>query len=882
MNILKLLLKFSCIAAAVMPAACNTFDESDPSSDYGYLQFKLFKAADAPESKATSGELEYLSDAYKLQVSLQREGYPSFDQTVLVNQVEGDNAEFGIRTEVLSLLPGKYNLTGYVVFDRTDKILYTGEPSSSSAVSVEPEKLSLCSVEVNVVERGKVAFSLVKDFVNSAEGTVMTKASGDVSYFSSIRKMNIELKEKTLYTPQSFSNVEGEYRLDHSEMMGGNASIVSDSLLSIPAGDWYVTRLEMMDDKGMALKTVSYDIPDAPLFTVKDNEITYFDIPVTIDTEAEYIKDYRALKVLWDALDGENWAWAPGTGTHQDNTNWNFDKDIDLWGDQPGVMLHPNGRVASLNIGSFNPSGDIPAEVFEQLTELTSLYIGSHNDVVQSGDLPEFRSMSFKSEKPVYNKDFNPWKYELEGSRAAFRMERNKAEMKALHRTSEKAVSKLIRFEQQRKGLAEEEPAPYAIVPYGYITNRVTSIPASIGNLKKLELLYIANTYISSIPEEIRNCQSLTDVEIYNCPRMDKFPVQLAELPNLTLLNVSQNYQWSHDELYNGLDEIFSKGIASKTMQILYCSYNNLTTIPQSISTAKLLGLLDFAKNELVTVPAFGHDFSPVQVMFEHNHITSLPDDLFNTDNLESMNVSDNDLTVFPNIFNAESEYEIGDVDLSFNKIESFPADFKGIRCVGELNLSGNRLTGGFPEAFINSGSYLVNINLAWNRLTEIGAKGLHAIDAKRHLKHLQAIDYEGNRISEMPGLDELEVGVDLPFLTGLSLSQNKFSTFPEMWFNGWGLNTLFFNHQIDDNGNKCFSKWPDGIEEKPALRVLQVAGNDIRTVRSFPIYLNYLDIMDNPNIVIEIPSDIRARIQNGSFKLVCDPDEQEGITGLE
>ena len=56
----------------------------------------------------------------------------------------------------------------------------------------------------------------------------------------------------------------------------------------------------------------------------------------------------------------------------------------------------------------------------------------------------------------------------------------------------------------------------------GDLTNGITSIPEEIGNLKKLEVLYIANGHISTLPESMSEMESLTDLEIYNCPKMTK------------------------------------------------------------------------------------------------------------------------------------------------------------------------------------------------------------------------------------------------------------------------------------------------------------------------------------------------------------------------
>ena len=103
-------------------------------------------------------------------------------------------------------------------------------------------------------------------------------------------------------------------------------------------------------------------------FVVKDNEVTKdAEVPVRLDETAEYIKDYIALKAIWTKMDGPNWKYYGESSPM--GANWNFNKDIDLWGNQPGVQLLDNGRVALLSLAGFGAKGVVPDEI-GQLTEL--------------------------------------------------------------------------------------------------------------------------------------------------------------------------------------------------------------------------------------------------------------------------------------------------------------------------------------------------------------------------------------------------------------------------------------------------------------------------------------------------------------------------------
>lgn len=80
------------------------------------------------------------------------------------------------------------------------------------------------------------------------------------------------------------------------------------------------------------------------------------------------------------------------------------------------------------------------------------------------------------------------------------------------------------------------------------------------------------------------NLKSLTDLEIYNCPKMTRFPVEIAQMPELVSVNISNNAQWSAEELYKGLDAI-ANGPSKEKLQILYATNNKLRESPSRSAT---------------------------------------------------------------------------------------------------------------------------------------------------------------------------------------------------------------------------------------------------------------------------------------------------------
>ena len=95
------------------------------------------------------------------------------------------------------------------------------------------------------------------------------------------------------------------------------------------------------------------------MFSIEDNKQTDDAIvPIQLSPTAAYIKDYIALKAIWEALDGKN--WSHNGETNPAGTTWNFNKEIDMWGNQPGVSLDNKGRVISLSLEGFGAKGRVP------------------------------------------------------------------------------------------------------------------------------------------------------------------------------------------------------------------------------------------------------------------------------------------------------------------------------------------------------------------------------------------------------------------------------------------------------------------------------------------------------------------------------------------
>lgn len=903
------LLKFGWLLAtlATMLLSGCTKDEGIDNRDhgYGYAQFRLYKNG----TTRASDKLEYLRDAKKIQVFFRHENR-NFNQTLLLSYSNDEASEFGLRSESIKLSSGEYQVIGYTIFDNMENEIMNVIPSEQILVRISDGNMSMQDLGVDAVLRGKIYFRLTKQLPVIDSRVAIDR---DEYTFKEIKYADIELVDAAnSKNVLQFTKMKCIFKMD---VTNGTSSVLCDTLY-VNAGTY---RLKSFWLRDAGEKTIDYAETFSPEVLYSINDVTAeplqeVAVPVKINSTARYIKDYIALREIWRQTGGtkdpDRKAWYYIGENSPVGANWDFDKDVDLWGNQPGVTLHNNGRVAVVNIGGFDPHGEIPSAIGE-LTELTQLFLGTHNDAISDDAGAEFDKNGIQiginlskryTGKYANNSgtEYDPWTYVMRGeSTSTNRMERAAREMQARNAyQSESALFSSMRKMGQLPSDGMEGITTYADVDYGYITNHITGIHPDISKCTKLEALYVANSYVETLPESMSTLVNLTTLELYNNPLMKAFPMVLAKFPNLAQANLAQNYQWTSQVILDGVSAMFNSGDEgpAKKVQVLYLNNNRLTELPAAMANGKTLGMIDLSYNQITQLNKLTLNVKPVQLYLDYNKLSGQPfpdegADFCTMADVETFSCVGNQITEFPaKLFTSNSRYVVGTINFADNKITHIGGDdaqwddkgnltkkasFGGVLCT-TLKLDGNRFTGGIPAAFATSEpiSEIQSLSMKSNQLDSLGWQGM------KGMYSLVAIDFESNNIKVITKKPDFYMGREAPYLNGVNLNYNSFKEFPEMLFNSLGINQFWFEGQYDrTTGDKTFRTWPDGIETYMGLRVLKMAGNDIRKVKTFPSLLNFLTIEDNPNIDMVIDDATCARIVANMFYFTYDKT-QEYITG--
>ena len=875
-----LLLVVAVLTMAVTSCSEDTLERWDGT--YCYVQFMLSKKVSSRATRAAAvDKLEKLGDAKKIKVVMEHDG-TTVSQTLTLNAYNEENAEYGLKSEKLQLASGTYTIIGFYLYDGVDEELLAS--SAGETFTVQGGGLTVQNLMVETVERGKVQFDLVKQWAE-------TRASKDPEYlFSNIRLIDVSVTNLFTHETHTITNLKVKYKEGSKENQNPDnaddkymdvATAHCDSTIWLPAGTYQVTSYTTYGKTGAVKTTYETQPVKGKAFVITDNQLTSdAQVPILLSETKEYIKDYKALKAIWESLQGKDWSFYGDATFH--GANWNFNKELDMWGEQPGVTLNSNGRVIGIIIAGFGAKGIVP-DAIGQLTELQVLNFGSHDEKIGANLFDEYDANKMSAARKL------AMRHDYENKFLKYDPRANMSEMiKESFNSDSKNAKNLIK-KDSRIQLKDAQ--------IGLTTNKITGISKAIYRLTKMQQFYIGNSPITAgevcskfyddesseyhrFAEEFTEeawdkMTTLTDLELYNCPKLTRLPDFYYNLPNVQAFNLARNKGISAAQLRDDWEQMATSKIG-KTLQILYLSHNNLEEFPASWALRNMLklGLLDLANNNIKKVHAFGKEVELASLYLNNNQIEEIPADLCGfSDNTESLNFSYNKLKKIPNIFDASSIHVMGSVDFSNNEISGVDnvGGYKGINA-STVSLANNKLAK-FPSELISAGSPIITLDLSGNHMTSIPKGSIRG----KYAYLLQVMDFRFNKLTS---LSDDFLSDNMPYITNIDLSYNCFSQVPTQPLNSANLRAFGINHQRDAQGNRPLRTWPTGITKCPSLIQFQIGSNDIRKVdETLTSHLYIVNISDNPNISIDVTS-VCPYIKVGAYKLFY--DKTQDIRGCD
>lgn len=251
-----------------------------------------------------------------------------------------------------------------------------------------------------------------------------------------------------------------------------------------------------------------------------------------------------------------------------------------------------------------------------------------------------------------------------------------------------------------KKGIIDKGKIQVNWKKFGYISNEIYDFEKNNPSIQLWDLSLNGND-LDSIHDLPIHCSNLQRLSLA-CNKIQKLDDSIGKLVSLTHLNLLQN----------GLDSLPSNIESLTQLQVLDVSHNSLSSLPNSIVNLKQIKVLNLECNQLKEIPdvignmlcetinlnsneifnlsrAIGRMKALKRLLVNDNRLKFLPVELFDSNTLEVIHASRNNITELPNaIGNLSSTLKC--LWLDNNKISALPSNFYLLSRLTELQLEGN------------------------------------------------------------------------------------------------------------------------------------------------------------------------------------------------
>jgi Leucine-rich repeat (LRR) protein len=193
-----------------------------------------------------------------------------------------------------------------------------------------------------------------------------------------------------------------------------------------------------------------------------------------------------------------------------------------------------------------------------------------------------------------------------------------------------------------------------------YIQVLSISLPKSIGELNKLEQLYLVNNVLDTLPAEINNCHQLRILNLTN-NKLTSLP-DISSLISLTDLKLNNNELRQLPDSFDSLTKLVYLNLTG----------NKLKQLPQSLISCLSMRKLNLANNRLDTFPNSILSMIQIQELnLGGNKISTLPSEVSQLTELKSLILFGNHIYEIPN--NIGKLKHLKELGLSYNNLNELP-----------------------------------------------------------------------------------------------------------------------------------------------------------------------------------------------------------------
>ena len=236
-------------------------------------------------------------------------------------------------------------------------------------------------------------------------------------------------------------------------------------------------------------------------------------------------------------------------------------------------------------------------------------------------------------------------------------------------------------------------------------SNKLSSIPGDIENLKALTILDLHDNCLECLPNEIGKLENLSKLNL-NHNKLRRLPKDFFCNRNLKTLTIANNeLKEISDEIgrldaievldlsHNKLNSLPTAAFGYLTcMNNFNCSNNSLKSVPDDVGFLRELTVLDLTQNDLEELPDTMSELTRLECLYlKHNNLRAMPN-LRNCVHLREVHMGNNRLTEITEE-QVENIPNVKILDLRDNKIAAVPDEIVNLQSLERLDLTNNDLT---------------------------------------------------------------------------------------------------------------------------------------------------------------------------------------------
>ncbi|MCH2045808.1 MAG: leucine-rich repeat protein [Saprospiraceae bacterium] len=378
--------------------------------------------------------------------------------------------------------------------------------------------------------------------------------------------------------------------------------------------------------------------------------------------------------------------------------------------------------------------------------------------------------------------------------------------------------------------------------------SQVAYFPESMGNLKNLRIIHIDSSKCESLPSTLGGCTELRRLNILSW-KLKSLPESIGNCSKLKEVNI-------YAQSLVALPDSFSNCIELKKITI----QGSLKHLP-SLAKMKDLWFLRLAKNKLESLPKdIGGCESLRKVYLNSNQLTAIPDQLTSLKNLELLNLAENKLGNLPKDWTGLESLKY--LYLSCNLIKKLPTNFGGMPKLRKLSFESNQLqeiVNGIYEM-----STLTHLNLSCNSITTVSDKISQLQNL--HYLHLQnnPLKIKSDTFDQLKQLRRLYLGY-ITFTDGDK--EKPLAVLPKFYKQLLAItDNLYVNYRIQSIPEIMkVLKWSNLSIQKKELKTLANCIQLFTSVKELRLNGNRLE--DLPNELADLTSLDYLNLSDNQFK---------------